>query len=126
MIASIIIPLGAPSIVAAAIIGFMGAWNEFTFALFLTRSKAETLPLFPVHFLGEIGIDWGTMAAGCAFIMLPALFVIFAMQKAIVKGLTKGAIKSKKEICCRPKLAPFCQDDAVLRSPLQGTALQRC
>ena len=94
VIASIIIPLGAPGIVAATIIGFMGAWNEFTFALFLTRSKAKTLPIFPSNFLGEVGIDWGTMAAACAFIMLPALFVTFAMQKAIVKGLTKGAVKN--------------------------------
>lgn len=52
-------------------------------------SKAETLPLFPTHFLGEVGIDWGTMAAASAFIMLPALIVVFAMQKAMVRGLTR-------------------------------------
>ena len=93
LIARIIIPLGAPGIVAAGIIGFMGAWNEFTFALFLTSNKAKTLPLFTTHFLGEVGIDWGTMAAACSFIMVPALLAVFVMQKAIVQGLTKGGVK---------------------------------
>ena len=51
------------------------------------------LTLFPTHFLGEVGIDWGTMAAASAFLMVAALIVVFAMQKAMVRGLIKGAVK---------------------------------
>ena len=49
-------------------------------------SKAETLPLFPTHFLGEVGIDWGTMAAASAFIMLPALIVVFCNAEGDGEG----------------------------------------
>ena len=45
------------------------------------------------HFLGEVGIDWGTMAAASAFLMVAAPIVVFAMQKAMVRGLIKGAVK---------------------------------
>jgi ABC-type glycerol-3-phosphate transport system permease component len=42
---------------------------------------------------GKDPTDWGTMAAASAFLMVPALIVVFAMQKAMARGLIEGAVK---------------------------------
>ena len=69
----IILPLSGPGLAATAILCFLFAWNDFFFALILTRTEAMTAPVAVVNFMNYEGWEWGRIAAGGTMIMLPVL-----------------------------------------------------
>jgi multiple sugar transport system permease protein len=89
----IILPLSGPGLAATAILCFLFAWNDFFFALILTRTEAMTAPVAVVNFMNYEGWEWGRIAAGGTMIMLPVLVFSFAVRRYLVSGLTGGAIK---------------------------------
>jgi multiple sugar transport system permease protein len=89
----IAIPLVKPGISASSILAFIFAWNEFLFALVLTRRQAITAPVTIVNFMAYEGTEWGKVAAGGIFILLPVLFFAISIRKYLVRGLTAGAVK---------------------------------
>ncbi len=91
----IIMPLSSPGIIATAIYAFIGAWNEYVYALtFLNSENLLTLPVGLQHFFTEFATNWpGLMAA--AFIMsVPVVLMFMLLQKQFVQALTEGAVKS--------------------------------
>lgn len=89
----IILPLSGPGLAATAILCFLFAWNDFFFALILTRTDAMTAPVAVVNFMNYEGWEWGRIAAGGTMIMLPVLLFSFVVRRYLVHGLTGGAIK---------------------------------
>lgn len=89
----IILPLLVPGIIVTAIFCFIFSWNEFFFALILTRVKAQTFPVQVSAFLGVKGIQWGPMAAFGVAGSIPPLVLAIAAQRYLVRGLTYGAVK---------------------------------
>jgi multiple sugar transport system permease protein len=89
----IILPLSGPGLAATAILCFLYAWNDFFFALILTRTEAMTAPVAVVNFMNYEGWEWGRIAAGGTMIMLPVLVFSFVVRRYLVSGLTGGAIK---------------------------------
>jgi multiple sugar transport system permease protein len=91
----IIMPLSSPGIIATAIYAFIGAWNEYVYALtFLNSENLLTLPVGLQHFFTEFATNWpGLMAA--AFIMsVPVVVMFMLLQKQFVRALTEGAVKA--------------------------------
>ncbi len=91
--AEIILPMVVPGIAATAILCFLYAWNDFFFALILTRSDARTAPVAVVNFMNYEGWEWGKIAAGGSLVMAPVLVFSLAVRKYLVSGLTAGAVK---------------------------------
>jgi len=89
----IILPLSGPGLAATAILCFLFAWNDFFFALILTRTEAMTAPVAVVNFMNYEGWEWGRIAAGGTMIMLPVLVFSLVVRKYLVHGLTGGALK---------------------------------
>lgn len=90
----IVFPLAAPGLVTAALFAFMGAWNEFFFALIFTstnRSKVITVALS--QFSTEAQVDIPLSAAASMLASILPLFLYFAFQRFILRGLTAGALK---------------------------------
>jgi len=89
----VILPLALPGLAATAVFCFVLCWNEFLFAMILTRSNAVTLPVAITGYITDRGILWGQMTAAASMIAVPAIvFSVFA-QKWMVEGLTLGAVK---------------------------------
>ena len=84
---------GAPGIAATAILCFLYAWNDFFFALILTRTNARTAPVAVVNFMNYEGWEWGKIAAGGSLVMAPVLIFSLAVRRYLVSGLTAGAVK---------------------------------
>ena len=80
-------------IVAAGILAFVGAWNEFLFAVILSINKSKTLPVVIAGFITDKGLDWGPMAATSLISLLPVLVLVYLCQKQFVEGLAMGAVK---------------------------------
>lgn len=86
-------PLAAPGLVATAIFCFTFTWNEFFFALILTGTRSQTLPVAITSFIRETGIMWGHMFAAGVLIMAPMVVFTLLAQKYLVRGMTMGAVK---------------------------------
>jgi multiple sugar transport system permease protein len=89
----IIIPLAMPSIAVTAIFTFIFSWNEFLLALLLTDTNAVTVPVQISKMILAYQVLWGELSAAGVIALLPLLFVVFALQRYIVRGLTLGAVK---------------------------------
>jgi multiple sugar transport system permease protein len=79
----------------AATVGFLiiNVWNEFLFALLLTERSVRTVPVAIASTRGEIGINWGLIAALETLYVLPAIILIFLLQKYLLRGMTFGTVR---------------------------------
>lgn len=93
MLLRIVVPLVAPGLAATAVISFVFSWNEFAVALNLTAKQTATVPVAIARFAQEYEIKHGVMAAGAVLSAIPAVLLLLAAQRYIVKGLTAGAIR---------------------------------
>lgn len=89
----ITLPLCVPGIVSVGIQAFIFAWNEFLYALILTRTNWKTAPIAVLSYITSEGIAWGELAAASMLIVLPVLVLALCVQKYIVSGLTMGVGK---------------------------------
>lgn len=89
----IILPISGPGLAATAILCFLYSWNDFFFALILTRTQAITAPVAVVNFMNYEGWEWGKIAAGGTMVMLPVLIFSVAVRKFLIHGMTAGAVK---------------------------------
>ncbi len=90
---SIIFPLSRIGIVSAGLLTFVFIWNEFFFAVNLTGSRANTLPVHMSTFLTQEGLFWAKLSAIAMIVILPTIILGMVTQKALVKGLTSGSVK---------------------------------
>ena len=89
----IVLPLLMPGIVAASLLSAMLAWNEFLFALTLTRSAAKTAPVGISEFTNMYGTQWGSLTAAATVTVAPILVATMVLRRRLVEGLTFGAVK---------------------------------
>jgi multiple sugar transport system permease protein len=90
----IVLPLAAPGIFTAAIIVFIGAWNEFLLSLTLNTNEAWRTATVNISFLrGQFEIFWGQVTAATIIVTIPTLIIVILFQRQIVSGLTSGALK---------------------------------
>ena len=81
-------------IVAVSILTFIGAWNEFLYAVILTILQAKPLTVIIAGFITDRGILWGPMAAMGCVVVLPVLVLMWIVQKDFVSGVSAGALKA--------------------------------
>ncbi|HEX7002952.1 MAG TPA: carbohydrate ABC transporter permease [Trueperaceae bacterium] len=87
------LPLARPGIVAAAILSFLFSWNEFMFALTLTRTEAKTLPVGLTDFFRDDIIVWNQLAAATVIAVIPAVLFVFVFQRHLIRGMLSGSVK---------------------------------
>ncbi len=93
---SVVLPLAAPGVFTAAILAFIGAWNDFIFAVsFTTNDSVQPVTIGLVNFFGgaSFSFPWGEIAAGAIVVTVPLIIVVLILQRQIVAGLTAGAVK---------------------------------
>lgn len=93
IITRIVLPLAAPGIATAAILSMLLSWNEFLFALTLTRSQVKTAPVGISEFTGMFGTQWGSLSAAATIIVAPVVLMALVMRRHLIEGLTLGAVK---------------------------------
>ena len=89
----LILPMAAPGIAVTTIFTFVFSWNEYLFALFLTTSKATTMPVALQKTIDVYNVLWGELSAGAMIQLLPMVLVVFLLQRHIARGLALGAVK---------------------------------
>ena len=89
----ITLPLMAGGIAATAILIFIGVWNEFSVAFFLTSTEARTMPTTIAFFMTHSGIKWGPMFATATIGTLPVVIFALLVRRYFISALTFGAVK---------------------------------
>jgi multiple sugar transport system permease protein len=83
----VVLPQVRTGMFATAIMCFIAAWNEFTYALFLTSSNVKMISTAVVFFKTERGVLWGEVSALGIVAILPVAILCLATQKYLVKGV---------------------------------------
>ncbi len=90
----IVLPLARPGLAATTLLVLILAWNEYVLALFLSTSRAQTMPILVAAMnAGEKGILWWTMSVVIIIMILPVILMALILQRFIARGVLLGAVK---------------------------------
>ncbi len=90
----IMLPLARPALSTVAVFSFLGAWDEYIWALtVLTDPEKRTLPIAIQNFRGTRATDWGLVFAASLTAVVPTLVLFVFFQRYFVQGITTGAVK---------------------------------
>jgi trehalose/maltose transport system permease protein len=96
IISKVFLPLTWPALVTTGLLAFIGAWNEFLFALtFTSNNDQRTVPV-AIALLGgasDFEIPWGQIMAASVIVTVPLVILVLIFQRKIVSGLTAGGVK---------------------------------
>ena len=92
-IRKVILPVAVAGLASTGILCFIMAWNDFIFALVLTRTNAVTAPVEITKAMAYEAEDIGLMTSGSLVISFPALLFAIIVRKYLRKGVLGGAVK---------------------------------
>jgi len=89
----VVFPMCRAGLFATAIFTFVFAWNEFLFALVLTRTEVGTYTVQVTHYFGGQSNFWAKISAMSVLGTLPIFVAVAFMQRYLVRGISLGAVK---------------------------------
>jgi multiple sugar transport system permease protein len=89
----IVLPISLPPLFATGIFAFIESWNEFMFAIILTRLHTKTVPIAISEFAGQYQTAVGQMVAAAALASVPVILLAMIFRRYILMGFAEGAIK---------------------------------
>jgi multiple sugar transport system permease protein len=90
----VLVPISVPGVVSVGIYTFMLAWNEFLFALTLTKTNdMRTVPIGIQLLMGQHSFEWNQMMAMSVLGSLPVLLLYLVFQRYFIAGMSAGSIK---------------------------------
>ena len=96
IVTKVFMPLMGPALATTGLLAFIAAWNEFLFALtFTLSSEQRTVPVAIALISGASSYElpWGNIMAASVIVTVPLIVLVLIFQRAIVSGLTAGAVK---------------------------------
>jgi multiple sugar transport system permease protein len=89
----VVLPMARSGLFATAVFTFIFAWNDFLFALVLTRTEVTTYTVQVTHYFGGQSNFWAKIAAMSVLGTIPVFFAVAVMQRYLVRGISMGAVK---------------------------------
>jgi len=91
----VVIPLAVPGLIVVGVATFIGAYaQQFLFAItFNQKREFMPLPAGIFEFVGYQSVIWNQLMAASIVGIIPVLLIFLFLQRYLVEGLTKGAIK---------------------------------
>lgn len=89
----IVLPMSKPGLVATSMIILAFIWNEFLFALLLTSSKWQTLPILMAGQNSSRGDEWWAISVAALISIVPMIFVAIFLGRMMRSGFLAGSIK---------------------------------
>lgn len=91
---SIVLPIARPALITSAVFQFVWAWTDFLYPLiYLNDEESYTLSIGLYSFLGQHGVQWGSLMAACVLFTLPAFLIFLVFQRYFIGGIATGALK---------------------------------
>ena len=89
----VVVPMARTGLFATAVFTFVFVWNDFLFALVLTRTEVTTYTVQVTHYFGGQSNFWAKIAAMSVLGTLPVFFTVASLQRYFVRGISMGAVK---------------------------------
>jgi multiple sugar transport system permease protein len=89
----VVLPMSRAGLFATAIFTFIFAWNEFLFALVLTRTEVTTYTVQITRYFGGQSNFWAKISAMSMLGTLPIFIIVGFLQRYMVRGISLGAVK---------------------------------
>ncbi|MFN0041495.1 MAG: carbohydrate ABC transporter permease [Burkholderiales bacterium] len=89
----VVFPMCRAGLFATAIFTFVFAWNDFIFALVLTRTEVTTYTVQITHYFGGQSELWAKISAMSVLGTVPIFIAVAFMQRYLVRGISLGAVK---------------------------------
>jgi multiple sugar transport system permease protein len=89
----VVFPMARAGLFATAVFTFVFAWNDFIFALVLTRTEVVTYPVQVTHYFGGQSNFWAKIAAMSVLGTVPVFIAVAMLQRYLVRGISMGAVK---------------------------------
>jgi multiple sugar transport system permease protein len=89
----VVFPMVRNGLFATAVFTFVFAWNDFIFALVMTRSEVTTYPVQVTHYFGAQSNFWAKIAAMSVLGTVPIFIAVAFLQRYLVRGISLGAVK---------------------------------
>ncbi|MEZ5926083.1 MAG: carbohydrate ABC transporter permease [Hyphomicrobiaceae bacterium] len=89
----VVFPMARTGLFATAVFTFVFAWNDFLFALVLTRTEVTTYTVQVTHYFGGQSNFWAKIAAMSVLGTLPVFVAVAFLQRYLVRGISMGAVK---------------------------------
>lgn len=90
----IVLPISLPPLFATGVFAFIEAWNEFFFAIILTRINVKTASIAIAEFSGQYQTLYGQMLASAVLASIPVVALAIIFRRFILQGFAEGAIKA--------------------------------
>jgi multiple sugar transport system permease protein len=91
----VLVPVSVPGLVSVGIYTFMIAWNEYLFALTLTKTvEMRTVPIGIQLLMGQHSYEWNEMMSMSILGCIPVLLLFLFFQRYFIGGMTAGAVKN--------------------------------
>ena len=89
----VLLPISIPSFVVVIIWQFTSAWNDFLFAVALTRPEFWPVTVALNNMAGSQIIAWNVQMAGSFLAAVPTLLVYIFLGNYFLRGMMAGALK---------------------------------
>jgi multiple sugar transport system permease protein len=93
VLTGVVFPMARAGLFATAVFTFVFAWNDFIFALVLTRTEVITYPVQVTHYFGGQSNFWAKIAAMSVLGTVPVFIAVATLQRYLVRGISMGAVK---------------------------------
>jgi glucose/mannose transport system permease protein len=89
----IVFPLSISGFVVVIIWQFTQIWNEFLFAVTLTRQSTQPITVALAQLAGGEAVNWNLPMAGAVLAALPTLIIYIVLGRYFIRGLLAGSVK---------------------------------
>ena len=87
------IPIMSPTFAAAAIVTFMGLWNNYMWPLVVLQTQdMQTIPLLVTGLTAGYVTDYGLLMLCLCIMTIPVVVLFFTQQRKFIEGIT-GSVK---------------------------------
>lgn len=84
------LPSVLPGLIASALFCILFSWNDFLYAMVLTRPDTEPVSVALLSAYGTKDISWGVLGAMAHVSTLPIVLIALTLNRYFVAGLTRG------------------------------------
>lgn len=89
----VIAPIARAGMIGTGMLAFIRAWNEFLFALILTKGPGRApITVGLAELFGQYSINWNGVMAITTLAVLPLLVAFIFVQRYVISGITSGAV----------------------------------